>query len=337
MVLRAKDIAEMLGVSTATVSLVLNNKPGVGEQRRQEIIQKVTELGCEYLLKDIPKNHGQIGFVVYKKSGQIIDESPFFTYILEGINDSVNRYGYSLNFIYLNQGMTVENQLSYLRTSNCEGFIIFGVEMKREDLQVFIDMDLPFSIVDNSFLESDVDTVAINNEQGTSKAIQHLYDMGHRNIGYIRCKVRINSFEERFTEYKKYMKHLGLEVKDRNIIDVGYSEMDIRKDVKAHMEHMEHIPTAFFSENDFLACGAMFGMQEIGYKVPDEISLVGFDNRPVAEMVQPKLTTINVPKDVFGTAAVDLLMSKMRSGRERSIKLKIGTNLIARESVKRIL
>lgn len=78
MALRAKDIAEMLGVSTATVSLVLNNKPGVGEKRRQEIIQKIKEMDCGYMLKEQRINNGSIGFVVYKREGSIVDESPFF-------------------------------------------------------------------------------------------------------------------------------------------------------------------------------------------------------------------------------------------------------------------
>lgn len=336
MALRAKDIAEMLGVSTASVSLVLNNKPGVGEQKRQEIIQKIKELGCEYMLKEAPVNKGYIGFVVYKKTGQIIDESPFFTYILEGINSSITSHGYNLNFIYLNQDMTVEMQSAQLKSAGCEGFIIFGVEMQREDLQVFIDTGLPFSVLDNSFQESDVDSVVINNAQGTSKAVQHLYDMGHRKIGYIRCSVRINSFEERYGEYRKWMRHLGLPVREEYIIDAGYSEAEVRKAAKEYFEKASDFPTAFFAENDFLACGAMQAMQELGIKVPDDISVIGFDDRPIAQMVQPKLTTVNVPKDIFGPAAVDLLMSKIRTGREQSVKLEIGTNLIRRDSVKKI-
>ena len=336
---KAKDIAELLGVSPATVSLVINNKPGVGSDKRKEIIQKMRELGCDYMLKNIPSDKGSIGFVVYKKSGQIIGESPFFTYILEGINNSINKMGYKQNFLYLNQEMTLEMQAAQLESSGCEGFIIFGVEMQREDLQVFIDTGRPFSVLDNSFQENDVDSVAINNQQGTKKAIQYLYDMGHRNIGYIRCRVRINSFEERFEEYKKLLKELGIIIQEENIMNVGYSELEIRKDVKEYLERRKElgdIPTAFFAENDFLACNAMQVIQEMGYKVPDDISLIGFDDRPIAQIVQPKMTTINVPKDIFGPAAVDLLMSRIKEGRKQSIKLEIGTNLVVRDSVKKI-
>ena len=336
MALRAKDIAEMLGVSTATVSLVLNNKPGVGEQKRQEIIQKIKDLNCEYMLKDVAVNKGNVGFVVYKRCGRIVDESPFFTYILEGINSRINNYGYNLNFIYLNKDMTPEAQRMQLMSANCKGLIIFGVEMQHEDLQVFKDSGLPFSVLDNSFQENDVDSVAINNMLGTAKAIQYLYDMGHREIGYVRSKVRINSFDERYQVYKQQLKKLGLEYNKGFVMDVGYSEIEARRDTREYLKKSVGLPTAFFVENDFLACSVMQEMTELGYRVPEDVSVIGFDNRPISQMVQPKITTINVPKDIFGPAAVDLLMTRMKSGREQSLKIEIGTDLIVRDSVKRI-
>ena len=231
MALRAKDIAEMLGVSTATVSLVLNNKPGVGDQKRQEIIEKIRELGCDYLLKDIPVTNGNIGFVVYKTIGKIVDESPFFNYILEGLNSSLTDYGYNLSFVYMNRSTPLEVQEMQLRSSDCKGFLIFGVEMQREDLQVFIDTGLPFVVLDNSFQDSDVDSVSINNFQGISKAMQYAYDMGHREIGYIRCRERITSFSERYQAYKNCMKKFGLKIKESYIWDVNYSEKTIREEV----------------------------------------------------------------------------------------------------------
>ena len=123
MELRAKYIAEMLGVSTETVSLVLNNKRGVGDQKRQEIIEKIRELGCDYLLKDIPVTNGNIGFVVYKTIGKIVDESPFFNYILEGLNSSLTDYGYNLSFVYMNRSTPLEVQEMQLRSSDCKDFL----------------------------------------------------------------------------------------------------------------------------------------------------------------------------------------------------------------------
>lgn len=336
MALKAKDIAEILGVSTATVSLVLNNKPGVGDKRRQEIIQKIKELDCGYMLKDQRVNKGAIGFVVYKREGSIIDESPFFTYILEGINNSINKHGYTLNFLYINKNMPRSEQEYQLNSGNYKGLVIFAVEMYYDDLQLFKDSQIPFVILDNSFQENDVDAVAINNVQGTSKAVAYLCEMGHQEIGYIRSKVKINSFEERYSAFKRKMKNMGRVFNKEYVIDVGYSEEDVKRDVKAYIQGAQRLPTAFFAENDLIGCNAIRAIQECGYKVPDHISMVGFDNRPISTLVEPKLATINVPKDIFGPAAVDLLISKIEHGREQSLKVEIGTSLVKRESVKNL-
>ena len=336
MALKAKDIAEMIGVSTATVSLVLNNKPGVGELRRQEIIRKIKELGCEYMLKENVMNSGSIGFVVYKRRGNIVNESPFFTCILEGINYSVSKYGYHLNFIYLDKKMSLEEQECLLGNAHCKGLIIFAVEMQYEDLAVFKESGLPFVVLDNSFQENDIDAVAINNTQGTSKALLHLYEMGHRDIGYLRSKVRINSFDERYMVYKNQLKRLGLAFNREYEVDVGYSENEVKQGILNYLKSNSKHPTAFFAENDLIGCSAIHGIQEAGLSVPDDISVVGFDDRPISEVVKPGLTTINVPKNIFGPAAVDLLISKMEKAREQSIKIEVGTNLIIRESVKKL-
>lgn len=334
--LKAKDIAQMLGVSTATISLVLNNKPGVGEQKRQEIIEKIRELGCDHLLKDVPVINGNIGFVVYKTVGRIIDESPFFTYILEGLNNSLSGYGYNLSFVYMNKDTDVEIQKTQLRTSDCKGFIIFGVEMKRDDLQVFVDSGLPFVVLDNSFQDSDVDSVAINNSQGISKVMQYCYEMGHRRIGYIRCRDRITSFEERYRAYKRWLGYLGLPFDESIVCDVDYSEQMVRRGIKEYLENINTPPTVFVAENDFLACSALQGIQDFGYRVPEDISVIGFDDRPICQMMVPAVTTVNVPKDAFGASAVEMLMAKMKTARSYSLKTEIGTRLIERESVRKI-
>lgn len=335
MALKNKDIAELLGVSTATVSIVVNNKPGVSDKKRKEILDKIHQMGCDYLIRDEKKEtKGAIGFIVYKNMGRIIDESPFFTYILEGITNSANGYGYQLKFIYLNNEMSEKEIIYQVKEANCDGMIIFGTEMQRENLQIFIDLGIPFCILDNSFQESDVDCVSINNTQGIHKAIQLLYTNGHQNIGYIKSKVRVNSFEERQHIFEECMNQLGLPYLPEQIVEIGYSELEAKEGIKEYLRNTTNPPTAFFVENDFLACNVMQGMQELGYQIPNDFSIVGFDDRPIAQLYSPRLTTINVPKNLFGPAAVNLLIDRIEKKRMNSMKIMIGTNLIERESVR---
>lgn len=360
MELRAKDIAEIMGVSASTVSLVINNRKGVGEKKRREILEKIRELNCEYMLKpevlredgkpldgqtqtetpDLDEKSivckGTVGFVVFKRFGKIVEESPFFNYFLEGINHKLRQNQYNMSFGYMDIGMSRQEQEDYLKGMNCCGLILFGVEMIYEDLAVFKESGLPFVLLDNAFKENDVDAVAINNVQGVRSAVRHLVGNGHRKIGYIRCKSRIGSFEERFLVFQTILKEMGIPFSESDIVDVDYSETGARQGIKDYLKNNAEWPTAFFAENDFLGCGALRGMLEMGIRVPEEISVVGFDNRPITQMIHPNLTTVNVPKDIFGPVTVNLLLERLEGGRTHSIKMEIGTNLVERESVKRL-
>ena len=117
---------------------------------------------------------------------------------------------------------------------------------------------------------------------------------------------------------------------------MGYSEQEVRREIKTYLEKLADVPTVFIADNDFIACNAMQGMQELGYKIPEDISVIGFDDRPICQMMTPAVTTINVPKDAFGSSAVDILMEKMKRPRSYSVKMEIGTRLVERESVKQI-
>ncbi len=349
MAIRAKDIAEMLGVSTAAVSLVVNGRPGVGEKTRQEILEKIRELGCEYLLKEnvLPQKKGTIGFVVYKKSGLIIEESPLFTSILEGIERQITAQGYALNFIYMNASDSASDALpqtaplpeaahtvSY-RCEGCDGLLLYGVEMDRADLEPFLQTGIPFVVLDNAFPGTDVDSVAIDNALGVSQAIRFLADHGHEHIGYLRCTERIAGFSERFAAYEHCMRELGLPVTPDRILDVGYSEDEIADAIEDYLyvRKVPDRPTAFFADNDFIACHAMLAFRAHGLDCPDDLSLIGFDDRQICRMVTPQMSAVSIPKSEFGPAAVDLLLSRM-GGRAYSVKLRLGTQLIARESVR---
>jgi LacI family transcriptional regulator len=331
--IKAKDIAKLLGVSASAVSLVLNNKPGVGDTKRREIIQKIREVGADHLLRSTLPAHDNIGFVVYRRKGNIIDEAPFFSYFLQSISEKLEKLQYNLTLLYMNGSMSAEEQHAVLDGSKCIGLIVFAVEMVYEDMQVFKESKLPFVMLDNSFLVNDVDTVAINNTYGIHRAVTYLHQRGHRHIGYIASKVVINSFSDRLTAYKNAMRSLDLSYSDADIVQVGYSVAEAHADMYAYVRRRQTLPTAFAADNDLLACGALKGIQEAGLRVPEDISLIGFDDRPICTSVTPTLTTMMVPKAAFGGSCVDLLIGKIEQNRSYALKVEIGTPLIERESV----
>ena len=337
MLLKGKDIAKKLGVSTTAVSLAINHKPGISEAKRRQIIRAIQEMGCDYLLKEEPSDSRSIGFVVYKRQGTIVDESPFFSYFLEGITAKLDNLQYSLKMLYISSNMSTEEQNKILENAHCAGLIIFAVEMIYEDLRIFKDSGLPFVILDNSFQFNDVDTVAINNANGMRTAVNYLISRGHRRIGYIRSKSSINGFVDRFNAYRRTLQDNGIPFHEEDVVWVGYSDLEARQDMTQYVRSSKELPTAFVSDNDLVACGAMKGAQEAGLSVPEDISFIGFDDRPISLMMTPTLTTLMVPKDAFGNACVDLITQKIDNPRGYAIKVDIGTILIERESVRSIL
>ncbi len=331
---KSKDIAKELGISTATVSLVLNDKPGVSAQRRQEIIDKIRDMGCEYLLKKDVTDKGNVGFVVYKGTGEIVNEYPFFNYLIENINKCMLLHNYKMNILYLERQMTDEKMRQQLTLSQCKGFIVYAVEMSAGDLELFHGLEQPCVFLDNLFPAEAVDTVSIDNCLGVHQAVGHLYEMGHRKLGYIRSKVKIQSFEERFDAFAKALNKKGLALSEEHIIDVGYLESETTRDVMDYLKYAKDLPSAFFADNDLLACHAVQGLKGMGYRVPEEVSVIGFDNRPICSFTDPPVTTVEIPREDMGLAAVERLIDRLEGNSGPSYKTLIGTKLIQRESVK---
>ncbi|MHC1772491.1 MAG: LacI family DNA-binding transcriptional regulator [Flexilinea sp.] len=332
MTIRAKDIASMLNISPSTVSLVLNNKPGISEETRIQVIEKINELGCGYILKKPPKAGRNICFAVYVRTGEMIGESPFFAIFMEGLSDRVSENGYNLIFSRIDKTLSLRSNLDQIKSSNSDGLIILATEMLLDDLADIKTLGLPFILLDNHFYGEDIDSISINNDQGTYTAVKYLVGLGHKNIGYVKSKVFINSFQERFEGYKKALSAFNLEVNENNIYPVGYSEEASFADMKSFLDKSRNIPTALMSDNDMLAFGAIRALKQKGYKIPRDISVFGFDDRPICLLSDPKISTIHVPTNIFGTLAVDLLIERIENRRTESLEIEVSTKLIERNS-----
>ncbi len=334
---KAKDIARELGVSPAAVSLVLNNKPGVGEEKRQEIIKKVVELGCEYLLKDNSVAKGDIGFVIYKCGGEVIEEYPFFNYLSEAIIGAIEENNYKMTMMYLDKNMPMNERYLAMEDFRYAGYIIYAVEMYPEDMEFFTRLSAPCVFLDNPLPMLDVDAVTVDNYMGIYKGFEYLYRMGHREFGYIKSKFPIICFDERYRSFKQCLKQAGLVFHEDYVMRVGYLEAETEKDVEKYLNGCQKLPSAFLADNDLLACRAVQAFKRRGIKVPDEVSFVGFDNRPICSFIEPKVTTVQLPGNEMGELAVKALVEKIEKTRGYNVKYKIEPELIENESVRKLV
>lgn len=334
--IKAKDLANILGISPSTVSMALNNKKGISFERKKQIIEKIKELNCQNILKKSNIGTNNIGFIIYKRHGDIIEQSPFFPLIIESINYELIKNNYNLIFFRLDRN-NIKTQKKRIENSNCHGLIIFAVEAFEDDLEIFANLGKPFCILDNNFIYKSIDTICIDNRMGIYKSIKYLYELGHRKIGYIQSKTKINSFIERFKCYHEIMDEFNLSVSDSDIYTVKYSEIGAYEDMKKLLLKNPKSCTAIIADNDLLAFSSMKAFEEYGYNIPNDLSIIGFDDRPVCLSSTPKLTSISVPKDIFGHLSVNLILDKIKNPGKSPVKINICVDLIIRDSTKSII
>jgi LacI family transcriptional regulator len=335
-----KEIAHKLAISPTALSLVLNNKPGVSDATRERVISELHAMGFSHVIKKNAKQSTNLCFVIYKKHGEILDQHPFFLLLSESIENSALRYGYSIFLMTIDNRKPIQPQIARLNKMDARGAVIFATEMSEEDTAFFSHLNMPCIALDNDFTYSDINTVAINNQMGTFQAITHLVENGHNQIGYLKCATRISSFQEREKGFEDALAHFGLQMDSEYVFNTRYTEEGSYQDFKKYLGNGRKLPTAFVTDVDTIALGVMKAMHEHGILVPKDVSIVGFDDRPACEISTPPLTSVNVPKNSFGAEAIKALMRLIDRQEEadpksRSIKSRIGTQLIKRSSVKK--
>lgn len=335
-----KEIAKLLNISETTLSFIINNKPGIAEKTRGRVIDELAALGYGHIVRKetsvLTKN---ICFVVHKRHGGILNQSPFYLLLMEQIEERARNSGFNLIVRVIDTNDSLDERIRDLNASDISGIVVFATEMLDDDMKRFKKAAMPVISLDNDFTHLEMDSVVINNRVGTFKAIAHLAENGHREIGYLQCKTFINSFGERDRGFRDALGHFGLGLAPEHLFRVGYTEEESYQDFKKIIDAGAALPTALVSDDDTLTVGTMRALTECGIAVPDRISLVGFNDRPICQMTQPQLTSVHVPKDRFGALAVDLLAERIANPKTDSSdyrKVEIGVRLIHRGSSRRL-
>jgi LacI family transcriptional regulator len=339
MKLKSKDIAKVLGVSPATVSLVLNNKPGISEETRLRILNFLTENGYDVskLTAQPSDSKKVIQFTVYKKHGKVVSDTPFFSELIESIHRAARNEGYDLTITYIDEKLdNLSSILSMVEQSDIAGMIILATEMYAKDLEPFHRLNLPILLLDSQFDDHDINTVCINNSDGIYKAVKYLTDLGHSKIGYLHSNIWIYNFEQRMLRFVQHMRDKSLVIPDDYFFHLEPTIEGSYRDMKALLAAGKEIPQALFADNDIIAFGAIKALKEAGYSIPNDVSIIGFDDTPYCELLEPKLTTIRVFKQQMGTIAVNRLIQCIDATNQCVQKTYIGTQLVERKSVKKI-
>lgn len=338
---RLIDIANALSISPATVSLAINNKGGVRDEVRERVLQVCQELGYPVSSKMPGRTPSRlIRLCIYKKHGQIVCDTPFFSALIEGIESEARQRKYELIISYFNESQESTEQLStLLNGEDVAGCILLATEMEEEDLLPLADTKSPLVILDNVFKRTriDADYVLIDNVCGTYDSTEYLIASGHKKIGYLKSRCEINNFRERQKGYHLALENFGIPFERKFEFVLGPTFDHAYADMLHHLDSGCTLPTALVADNDLIAFGAMRALRDRGVRMPEDLSIVGFDDMPNSTLIEPRLTTVCVGKGAMGRAAVRQLIRAIEDQelnlQDCSAIVRMKTKLTIRDSV----
>ncbi len=328
-----KEISEATGFSPATVSNALNHKKGVNQETAAIIFETARKMG--YVEEQKIK---RLKFVIFKANGLIIDDTPFFPLMIEGVQKECKNYGLEMAICNLDKrDSDYEEQVDRIRMDGSSAVILLGTELEDADLQVFKDSKCPVLILDYWVSEMSFNGVLINNADSARTAVEYLINKGHREIGYLRGSFRIKAFRSREVGYRVALEKAGIPVNEEMVVTLATTMDGAYRDMRDYLASKPKLPTAFFADNDMVALGAMKAMTEAGIRIPEQVSVIGFDDLPFCEIASPRLSTIRVSKQEMGQIAVRRLMEIAQEPEGSKLKIQVCTQFVERDSVREIV
>lgn len=325
------DVAKKSGYSITTVSKALNNYPDISDKARKKVLAVCKELG--YMPNSSArtlstKKSWTIGVVFSEKLGLGLTH-PFFSHIIESFKNVIEEKGYDLLFISREIGSSIYSYLEHCSHRNVDGVIVVHTNFCEPEVQEILSSDLPSVVIDNT----DAATIKVtsDNEEGVELAISHLTSLGHTRIAHITGNDESYASTVREETFVKAMTQHGLEIPQGYIQSGGYFSLEGGYKAMEELLKQKPLPTAVFASGDYMAIGAISAIKDAGLSVPEDISIIGFDDVEVAKLVSPSLTTIRQDTEAIGEMAAIRLLSKI-NGEEGNVHESIPVSLIERHS-----
>lgn len=323
------EIAQAAGVSVSTVSRVLNNTDhAISEQTRIRIRQLAASLGYKpnLLARGLQAQHSLI-------AGIIVDNiaSEFAPPIVRSIQDRLMASGYSITII--NSDYYPEVELDAIRTLlsfPVDGIIFVDTWLHKQSTELPL-TDKPYVFVNRINSGSDTNFIEPDDYAGAQLAVNHLLRLGHQRIAYINGPTNWKASRERLAGYRDALQAAGVAF-DPGLVQVGDWRLGTGYAAAKELLALPERPTAIFAGNDLMAVGVIYAAEDTSLRVPQDVALVGYDNRSEATVVRPTLTTVTMPLNEMGRAAADIFLSRVKGEPVPAGAEKLKGHLIVRQS-----
>ncbi|TOH60580.1 transcriptional repressor PurR [Vibrio parahaemolyticus] len=328
-----KDIAKLAGVSTSTVSHVINKTRFVSEEISERVNNAAKELNYyapSALARSLKVNRTKtIGMLVTTST------NPFFGEVVKGVERSCYHKGYSLILCNTEgDNERMRQSINTLLQKRVDGLILMCSSLEGERIDVFERYpDIPVVVMDWGPMLFTSDKIQDNSLRGGYLAAKYLIDCGHTEIGCITGPLIKHQAQMRYEGYKRAMNEAGLDFNANWIIE---SDFECEGGYQAFKKMAERgmLPSSIFVSNDMMAMGVINAANELGIKVPDDLSIIGYDDIHIAKFMSPSLTTIHQPKYRLGQAAVETLVRRLDDKSNEAQVVQLEPTLVVRNSVK---
>lgn len=322
------DVAKMLGVSRASVSRALNDAPGVGDELREKIKAFTKEIGYSPnpLAKSLSTGRMDIIGLVF---GDV--RNPFYAELTFYIQKAFEECGYTV--MIFNSEYNVEKEVKFLEMAKqlrLAGLVLFTAQSNMERAE-FEELDIPIVFVNRSLEFMNYDSVLLDNFKAGYIAAMHLIELGHKRIGFITGQLKSSASVQRFEGFSQALKTYYLPMEQEDIIE-GDLKMSKGYDLASEFWNRESRPSALVIANDMMALGFLDRCKELGVSVPEELSVVSFDNIVFSKLKGIELTSVSQHVKDMGEKAAELMVRRIESPNREYERLILEPTLIVRNT-----
>ena len=332
-----KDIANRCGVSTATVSKALHDQKDISVETKKKIKNIANEMGYfpNAAARALKTNESNNIGVLYADEAAMGLTHEYFAGVLNGFKTRAERQGYDITFI--NTSLT-DSRISYLehcKYRNFDGVVIVCADFQNSDVQELMNSDLPVVTID--YMHYNCSAVSSNNVKCMSDLVSYIINMGHKKIAYIHGQEYASVTRDRLAAFYRVLEQHNIDIPEDYVRSAKYLETDEVAEQTQQLLDLDDRPTCIIYPDDTAAIGGINVIRANGLKIPDDISIAGYDGTRISQLMSPKLTTIRQDTDQIGMEAADRLISIIKKPKTALVeRVVVEGILLEGESVGRI-
>ncbi len=333
-----EEVAKLAGVSRSTVSRVVNQHPNVRPEVRERVWEVIRQTGYQphAAARSLATRRTRVIGLIIPQAVTTLFTDPYFPILIRGIADACNAHNYHLMLSLFSRRRVQESRahqdLLYqqvLRSRYLDGVVVSSAPLDDPIFRRLLEDGVPFVLI-GRYSHERVSYVDVDNVVGARMAVEHLLRLGHERVATITGPLNMCAGQDRLEGYRQALTARGIPVDEDLIAEGDFTEGGGQA---AMQRLLPRHPTAVFAASDMMAVGALKVLREAGLRVPEDVAVVGFDDIPLASMVEPPLTTVRQPIEQLGSMAVELLVSLLENpGEETTHRVVLPTELVIRAS-----